>query len=217
MKGVDAVIILGGGVDGTSNPVLYTKERLEAFIRLDRRTTRKPIIVSGGHSVFIKKPRYAEAEVMKKYLISHGIPTSHIHLEKKSRDSITNAYYSKRIAKKHPRWANILIVTTDGHVARCRWIFNKVFGDKYKFRFMGVPSTIGGFSDNSSNRKRYEKYLIDIYRVGFSLVKKGDDKAILKIWKSLSPLYSQGRKAKEFAEAIRTAKQRFLGYISLPK
>ena len=214
MKKIDVIVILGGGTDGTLIPMLYTKERLDACMKLGKIIFTTPIVVSGGYSIFIEKPKYTEADVMHHYLVEHGIPSKHIYKESKSRDTITNAYFTKQIIKKHLQWKRVLIITTDGHIARSRWIFKKVFGDQYQFSFLGVPSNSASFAQKHPGRQRYERYLINLYRILFISAKRGDDGKIIAIWKKVSAQFSNNTQAKAFGEKIRKAKKRHLGYES---
>ncbi|MEK7649746.1 MAG: YdcF family protein [Patescibacteria group bacterium] len=110
----DVIIILGGGTDGTLKPVLYTKERLEAFVKLYKKYTETPIIVSGGYSTWMKFiPKYKEADVMQNYLIKHGVSKKLVYVERKSRDTIGNFYFSKQIFRKK------------SHMEKCSYYYHK--------------------------------------------------------------------------------------------
>jgi uncharacterized SAM-binding protein YcdF (DUF218 family) len=212
----DVLVLLGGGTDGTTTPVFYTRERLPVFTRLAKRFPGTPLILSGGYSAWVKKPKFTEADVMRHYLVAHGIPPKRLFLEKYSRDTIGNAYFSKQIIKKHRSWKHILVLTTDGHVDRSRWIFNKVFGSGYTFTFVGTPSKISSFQAQPG-RKRYEKYVTRLYALWFSMVRDGDDKKILTLLKRLHPSYSKSMTAKKIERQIIAAKQKLLGYTKLLK
>ncbi len=212
MKKVDVVIILGGGVGGTLKPSLYTKERLELFTSSRESLLQKPIIVSGRYSVWLKKkPRPTEAQVMKNYLIRKGIPKNNIFLEGKSRDTVGNAYYSKQIVKKHSDWKHILIVTTKGHTRRSQWIFNKVFGNKYKIHFLGVPSQT---AFHHPNREKYERWIVGIYKKGLRSVRVGDDQKLLGVLKKFHPAFSKSEGAEEGRRQIIKTKKKLLGRLT---
>src|SRR6185437_12239401 len=196
MKKVDVIILLGGGTDGTLRPILYTKERLGHFARLRTQFANIPVIVSGGYSAWMKKVKYAEADVMKNYLAKHGVPLKQIFLERESRDTIGNAYFSKQIIKKHPSWKRILIVTTNAHIPRSRWIFKKVFGANYHLSYLGVSSKIIN-AHGVEKRNRYEKYVTLLYKVWLSPAGEGDDAKIMRLLKKFHPAYSKSRMASE--------------------
>jgi uncharacterized SAM-binding protein YcdF (DUF218 family) len=82
-------------------PAFYTKERLEAVIAKRFAFANTPIIASVGYTASSEKaPKYTEAEVIKKCLTDNGFASKLIYLEKRSRDTVGNAYYSKQIIKK---------------------------------------------------------------------------------------------------------------------
>lgn len=215
MKKIDIVVILGGGLDGTLKPFHYTKERLEAFFRAPEEIRKKPIIVSGAYSTWLKKkPRYTEAEIMQRFLVKNGIPRSQIFLERKSRDTMGNAYCSKQIIKKHPSWRHILVVTTDGHIWRSRWIFSKIFGKQYKIYFLPVPSRT---LFHHPGRVDYEKYIVGIYKKWLNSVRDGDDRKIMELLKKFHPAYARGIKAEAIRKDIARTKKQLLGYTHSSK
>jgi uncharacterized SAM-binding protein YcdF (DUF218 family) len=216
MKKIDVIIVLGGGTDGTLNPVFYTKERLTFLISQIKKFVNIPIIMSGGYSSSIdKKPKYTESEVMKHYITRNRFTSKLVYIEDKSRDTIGNAYYSKQIIKKHLRWKNILVVTTTGHILRSRWIFKKIFGKKYIIEYLGVPSHHSSFKKNPG-RKKYEDYIIRTYEKMLRPIENGNDRLILKALRSGHPAYSKTKKAIRLKEEIVEMKKTLLGYKKLP-
>ncbi|MEK7150989.1 MAG: YdcF family protein [Patescibacteria group bacterium] len=216
MRKPDVIIILGGGTDGTLKPVLYTKERIKAFSKLYKKYFGTPIIVSGGYSTWMKfKPKYREADVMQNYLIKQDIPKDLVLIERKSRDTIGNAYFSKQIIKKFPKWKNLLIVTTKGHDARSRWTFKRVLGEKYQTTFFGVPTKLPSFRNNP-NRKKYERFIRQfVNKEFFRSMKDGDDVMLGKLMKKYHPAHSRSKEAKQLAQEIMKAKLKYLGYTEL--
>jgi len=212
----DVIIMLGGGTDGTSRPVLYTKERLAAFLKVKKVFYGIPIIVSGGYSTWTSfVPQYREADVMAAYLQKHGITPNMLFIERKSRDTIGNAYFSKHIVKKHPNWKNILVITTRGHKERSAWIFKKVFGSTYRISFLEVATSLPSFRKNPG-RIRYERELKMLMAKALFLgCKSGDEKALAIRLKKYHPAYSKSRTAKELGETIRKLKLKYLGYTEL--
>lgn len=213
---IDVIILLGGGTDGTLTPILYTKERLFAFAKIYKKYRGVPIIVSGGYSTWMKFiPAHREADVMRYFLIAHDIPGRSIFVERKSRDTIGNAFFSKQIIKKFSKWEKILIVTTKGHGDRSSWIFKKIFGKKYTISFFEVPTKFSSFHKNSG-RKKYEQYLKHLMaKVFFSKIKDGDDVAVAKLLKKYHPAYSRSKAAQHLAKEITQAKFNYLGYTEL--
>lgn len=212
----DVIIVLGGGTDGTLRPILYTEERVKTLSKLYKKYFGTPVIVTGGYSTWMKfKPKYREADVMQNYLIKQGIPKDLILVERKSRDTIGNIYFSKQIVKKFPSWRNILIITTKGHETRSKQSFQKVYGKRYRFAFVGVPTKLSSFRNNP-NRKKYERHIQRIiFERFFKYCKDGDDRTFWKIMRKYHPAHSRSKEAKQLALKITTAKLKYLGYTEL--
>jgi uncharacterized SAM-binding protein YcdF (DUF218 family) len=219
MRKTDVIIILGGGTDGTPNPNSYTKARLDGFVSMGKKFSGIPIIASGGWSASLdKKPKYTEAEVMRNYLVKNGVPPRLIYAEDRSRDTIGNAYYSKQIIKRHSLWKNILVVTSDVHIPRSRWLFGKIFGASYTIHYLGTHSQHYSVVKNQGIKK-YERYIINTYvkLLATMKVKNGDDKAIMKILKKIHPTYSKNEKAQKMQREIIEKQKTFLGYARRSK
>lgn len=207
MKKYDVVIILGGGIDGTLTPAFYTKERLDFFLK-KKRLLGLPIVVTGGYPIAdAKAPKYTEAEVMRSHLVKSGIPAKNIYLEKESRDTIGNAYYSKRIIKRYPHWKRVVVFTSKGHIPRARWIFKKFFGTAHKIDFLGVDARVGSLGKNPAGRKKYEHHIIRLYAEIFRSVRWDDDRDIAR---ALKKFYSNTKETKEFKRKVTAAKEKFL-------
>lgn len=185
----DVIIILGGGIGKNLEPVLYTKERLEEFIKRAKDFAEVPIIVSGRYGEWKNpKPKYTEADAMKHYLVKHGIPSRLIHVDGRSGDTIGNACYVKRIVKNHKSWRRFLVVTTAGHVPRSRWIFKKVFGRGFEIQFWGISSTSQYFIENLAGRREYERYLVEVYKSVFKACRDGDDLCVMRAARKIYPI-----------------------------
>ncbi|WDV46579.1 YdcF family protein [Clostridiaceae bacterium M8S5] len=89
----DAVVVLGCGIQGEkiSGPLYF---RLIKTVEYYSKNKRAIIIVSGGQG---PEEDITEAEAMKKYLVSKGIPKEKIYKEEKATSTYTNFKYSKAI------------------------------------------------------------------------------------------------------------------------
>jgi len=214
MKSADVVIILGGGVGKSLKPVLYTKERLEGFVKYSKKYKNTPIILSGAQNFWTKeKLKYTEAGAMEHFLRKAGFPKDLLYKEERSKDTLGNTYFAKQFIKKHTTWKKLLIVTTKGHGNRCKWLFKFILGKDYKVDCLEIPSNIIGFKNNKG-REAYERFLIRIYKRIFKGITPGDDKEILK---RIKGFYSKSKEAREIIQEISETKQRLLGYTDLSK
>jgi uncharacterized SAM-binding protein YcdF (DUF218 family) len=106
----DAVVILGGNVI----------ERLFVSILLQKRFNTE-IIVSGG---IVLSNNLTEAEIYYEYLLSFGVQSTKIILEKNSRNTFENAKYTSKIIKEN-NYKNVCLVTSLSHINRSLWSFNQ--------------------------------------------------------------------------------------------
>lgn len=114
----ETLIVLGfpARPDGTPTPLM--KYRLDKALELYRKRDIGTIIVTGG----AVQNDYAEADVMKTYLIEHHVPEGIILTEKRANSTFGNAYYSSKILKEH-NLENPIIVTSEEHELRAKWTF----------------------------------------------------------------------------------------------
>lgn len=127
------------------------KERLEELLKRKSELAGVPVILSGRHGAALDfKPPTTEARAMCAYLQKYEWP-SKIYLEEKSLDTIGNGYFSKQIVDKH-HWRRLLVITSDYHIKRTRWIFKKIFGADYHLKFLSAPSV--KFQEKQEKEKR---------------------------------------------------------------
>ena len=114
------IVVLGCAIrkDGTVTPLL--KSRLDAAIRWYRRGgCHAKLIVSGGQG---KNEVVSEAEAMKRYLLSCGIPDEQILKEERSTTTRENLKFSKELMQADGGEARFLIATSDYHVLRASFL-----------------------------------------------------------------------------------------------
>src|SRR3989338_8615282 len=120
----DAIIVLAGGIDGEGNIPKQVEQRLDKGLELYARGLAPRIIVSGKWSIYYDfQPPITEAEAIKRYLINRKIPEAAILKEEKSQSTIGSAYFLKTDLYKPKKWRRAIIVTSDVHMERTRYIF----------------------------------------------------------------------------------------------
>jgi hypothetical protein len=87
-------------------------------------------------------PRQTEAAAMLDYAVSLGLPPSALLVEEESRDTIGNAYFVMRRYLEPNDWSSIRVVTSDFHIQRTAWVFQKVLGLGYDVSFSPSPSEL---------------------------------------------------------------------------
>lgn len=124
----DMIIMLGGGAT-LDTPNLSGKghlsgpaaNRLLACIQLYHKL-KVPIIVSGGQ-VYTNTGR--EADIARRILLDAGVPPDMILVEDKSRNTVENARYVKKILDRYNCY-NPILVTSAFHMDRAVRAFTKV-------------------------------------------------------------------------------------------
>lgn len=124
---VDAIVVLGGGVQGARKdwrfgPHLQLGADRTWFAARLYRAGRAPwVIVSGGTSIWSSSDE-PEAEAMRSFLADLSVPASAVLLEARSRNTEENALYTKQLlAEQH--FDKILLVTSALHMPRALALF----------------------------------------------------------------------------------------------
>lgn len=110
----DIALVLGNKVelDGTPSPRL--KARLDKTIEMYRAGYFPKILVSGG----IGKEGYDEAEIMRDYLVNHGIPSGIIMVDNCGTNTAASAKKTLEICHQY-NIKSVFIITQYFHIPRC--------------------------------------------------------------------------------------------------
>lgn len=128
--------------------------RLDRAIRLYKKGMAKKMILSGG--VTGKEHKDSESGEMYVYMRGKGIGEDTLLIENKSLNTIGNAVFSKLLIKKDSRFRDpsLLIVTSDYHVRRSRFIFRRIFGPSCRIGFSSTK-TPARFSKKAFDFERF--------------------------------------------------------------
>ncbi|HEY8009612.1 MAG TPA: YdcF family protein [Rudaea sp.] len=124
---VDAIVVLGGGIQGGRKgwrvgPHLLTGADRAWFGAQLYRAGRAPVLIlSGGNSGWSTTDE-PEAEAMEAFENDLGVPASAVLLEDRSRNTEENAQYTKQLMAEH-RITKILLVTSAAHMPRALALF----------------------------------------------------------------------------------------------
>lgn len=190
----DVIIILGGGINRDGSLPDLPKKRVEAGIELFKERHAQRIIMSGKYGFWLDEsgviPSRSEAEAMKEYAVALGIPADSILLEEESKDTLGNAYFTKVNFLEKNNWKKVVIVTSDFHFERTKYIFNLVLGHDYSIDY--VLSETGVLQEKQIELVEQEKKTIQALKeiIGTS-VRTGDTKAIQNILLTKHPGYSK--------------------------
>ncbi|MCK4454265.1 YdcF family protein [Candidatus Parcubacteria bacterium] len=139
------IVVLGGGITKDGKLPKHIKERLEKVLQIFRKRKQAKVLVCGRYSFLYPKnqlPKKTEARAMRDYLISIGIPKKDIYLENKSKDTIANVYYAKKLYFIPRKEKDAVIITSGFHLERAKFIFRKIFGKGYQFKFISPLSSL---------------------------------------------------------------------------
>jgi vancomycin permeability regulator SanA len=139
----DALVVLGRGTDPDGSLPRLAKQRVERAAELFAWEVAPRIIFSGRCSLMTDAaPVCTEGAAMADYAVSLGIPRRVVLVEEESRDTIGNAYFVLRRYLEPNDWNAIRVVTSDFHIQRTAWVFQKVLGLGYDVSFSPAPSEL---------------------------------------------------------------------------
>jgi uncharacterized SAM-binding protein YcdF (DUF218 family) len=139
----DALVVLGRGVDPDGSLPRLAKQRVERAGELFGWQVAPRIIFSGRCSLMTDITCHqTEASAMLDYAVSLGLPREALLVEEESRDTIGNAYFVLRRYLEPNDWSSIRVVTSDFHIQRTAWVFQKVLGLGYDVSFSPSPSEL---------------------------------------------------------------------------
>ncbi len=121
----DVALVLGTKVHPNGVPSRRLKARLDRALQLYREGWIPKILVSGG----VGREGHDEAQVMRDYLVDHGVPAEAVILDSEGVDTFHSARTTARYLKRHDL-TRVLVVTQYFHVTRSRLALKR----------FGVPS-----------------------------------------------------------------------------
>ena len=163
----DYVIIHGAGIkkDGTVTKLLA--DRCDKAIEIYRKDPTSPYLVpSGGQG---SDEVCSEAEAMRKYLVSQGIPEDKILLEDKSKTTMENVTFSKNLIEKRPGRKYTALVTSNYHIYRAMR-----YAKRAQLKAVGIGSRVAPYYYPSALIREFvavhkeRKHLI-LFAIGYLL------------------------------------------------
>ena len=188
---VDALLVLGGGVNADGSLPPLARRRVERAAELFRRGAAPRLILSGRCGLMRRRePDVTEAQAMASYAAELGVPRDALLLEDSSKDTIGNAYFTKREFLTPHGWTAIRVVTSDFHVRRAAKVLRKIWGTSYRVAFDAVPSSHSLFQ---RVRRRVDEWRLSVFVTRWlAPLPDGDEQAIERfIWQD-HPAYCPG-------------------------
>lgn len=161
----DVVIVLSHRLNPDGNFSLEYKKRLDAGIELILKNEAKHLLLCSETAI----------ENVKDYVCAGGVLKSKILLEPFSRDSIGEAYFSKRDFLVPNNWVDIIVLSSDYHIQyRIASIFDFILGEKFNIDYIGVES--GRLDDFETKEDQMRS--LDLFEKIFGGIASGDDESI---------------------------------------
>lgn len=111
----DVAIVLGNTVERDGHPSARLQARLDKTVELYRQGVFPYVIVSGGIGI----EGFDEADIMKHYLISHGLPEDSIVADANGLTTYHTARNAAQIMREK-QWQSALVITQYFHIPRTR-------------------------------------------------------------------------------------------------
>ena len=123
----DAIVVLGGGVEGgrsgwSIGPHLLAGADRAWFGAQLYRAGRAPVVILSGGSSEWSRTDEPEVEAMEIFVKDLGVPVSAVLLEGRSRNTQENAQYTNQLLVEH-HFNTILLVTSAVHMPRALAVF----------------------------------------------------------------------------------------------
>ena len=136
----DVIVAFGGGVGETGSPGKSTVERARYAAELYEAGYADKIIFSSGYTY-----TYNDAENMRLFAISAGVPNKDIILEQKANSAYENVKFSKEIVDRNG-WDLIILVSSPYNMRRASLVLNRWAKD---IRIIYLPVENSQFYDKS--------------------------------------------------------------------
>ncbi len=184
-KEFDAIVVLACGIDEDGQLHEDPKESVDLAVQIYKEGRAPLIIFSGSLSYKATfTPPLNEAQAMKAYAADQGIPAKDMLIEDDSKDTLGNAYFTKKKYLVPKNLKYIIVILGPNHsLERVKYIFDKVLGGAYETSFLEHYANRPGESER-------EHRSLAILRQWLDTISDGDDKAIYNLMKSKHPAYS---------------------------
>jgi uncharacterized SAM-binding protein YcdF (DUF218 family) len=151
-------LILVLGSPNSEDGRLYSVARERCRLALDEYAVRAgwKLLLTGGYGAHFNTTGQPHAAYLKDYLTARGVPEGDVVEFAGSRNTIEDASLSKPIVLSYGV-AHILVVTSDYHEARARYVFEREFADTHvEIAFSIAPTDEAACELDLNALKRHE-------------------------------------------------------------
>lgn len=184
----DVIIVLGRGIEDDGSLPPDPKARVGKATELYKDGVAPFVIMSGAWTYhFDIHPNRSESKAMKEYAVELGIPEYALIEESKSMDTIGNVYFTKKDIIEQRGFKDIVVVASDDHMPRVKYLFEKIYGEAYNLKFVISERVI----DDVSYEKEmaHESNSMAITHQWLDSFKPGDDASVWKLMTTRHPAY----------------------------
>lgn len=118
------ILLLGSPNTDTGQLLNVAKERCEVALAEYKKKSNWKLLLTGGYGEHFNRTEKPHAEYLKQYLVERGIPEYAFVEYAESKNTLEDASLSKPTILKYDV-KKIIIITSDYHLDRAKYIFNK--------------------------------------------------------------------------------------------
>lgn len=180
-----AIVILGCGIDATGNLSSDAINSVQLGVNALNESGDTCLIMTGNVSYKATfKPSISEAQAMKDYAISLGIPSKQIFVETESKDTLGNLFFTKQNLLLPLSITGITIVRGPNQSnERIYYLARKILGDGYEFKL--IEPTI-----QRPNEIEREQKSLAMAKKWLDEISDGDAIAIYELMRNRHPGYN---------------------------
>lgn len=184
----DVIIVLGRDINQKGILSADSISRVEKAVELYSQGIAPKIIMSGAYSYHIDTPPLqTEARAMREIAIAYGVPKKDIIEETESKDTLGNAYFTKKRICEPNNWYHLTVVASSEHIPRSQYLFDKVYGPAYTVEFVESKRVIS--DEKFKTETEHEQKSLEIAKQWLDSAQDGDDAAIWRLMAKHHPAY----------------------------
>jgi len=175
MNQADAIVVLSGSKFHPHHHRSLTESRVLQAVKAYQEGQAPRLIMCGSRAFRKAASLASDAEEMKQLAEQKNIPKESILLEEKSVDTLGNAFYVKRLWLVPNAWKSIVLVTSEFHIQRSQFLFEKILGPDYKVKPLSAKSQLA--PETVRRHQEIERKLLKLATDMFGSIPDGDDQA----------------------------------------
>ena len=151
------IIVLGSPNSEDGELYSVAKERCELALAEYAKRSGWKILLTGGYGAHFNTTEQPHAAYLRHYLVDRGVPGQAIVEFAESTNTLEDASLSKPIVLNY-RVSGIVVVTSDYHVDRARYVFEREFADTdVHIEFSVSPTEEEGCEFDLKAQKKHEQ------------------------------------------------------------